>query len=187
MKKTIFPSLETDDPDGRLVRAALLNPAAFGDLYDRWLPAVYRYFYNRTRSQAAAEDLTSQLFLNVYQALPRYRHSGFFAAWLFRIAANIYKMDCRRSRRELPLNEALPLFSTSDPPTEILNQDESRRLQNLVAALSNDEQELLRLRYVAGLSFAEIAQILNKRDETVKKSLYRLQARLSDLLEKQDE
>ena len=183
LKIPLFPPVTPDDSDGRLALAACSDPSAFSELYQRWVAVVYRYFYHRTRYQAAAEDLTSQLFLAVYQALPRYQHRGHFAAWLFTIAGNLFNQYLRQSRRELPLHEDLPLPSPSDPLAEAINLDEIRRLQVLVKDLPEREQELIRLRYVAALSFADIARVLNKREDTVKKSLYRLQARLQSLLE----
>lgn len=66
---------------------------------------------------------------------------------------------------------------------QVIQGEELTRLRSLISELDLDEQELIRLRYVAELSFAEMAELLGRREEAVKKSLYRLQARLKDQME----
>jgi RNA polymerase sigma-70 factor (ECF subfamily) len=175
------------DEDAELVLAAQKNPALFVELYNRWAVHVYQYFYHRTGEMSSAEDLTSQLFLAAYQVLSRYRHHGHFPAWLFTIARNLAKEHYRKRGREVSLELAQSLASPSDPSAEFARTDEIQRLIELVRSLPEDEQELIRLRYVAELSFADIAVVLNKREDAVKKSLYRLQARLQILLEQNHE
>ncbi len=175
------------DEDAELVLAAQQNPALFIVIYNRWAVPIYQYFYHRTGEMSNAEDLTSQLFLAAYQALPRYRHRGHFPAWLFTIARNLAKEHYRKQGREVSLELARNLASSSNPPAEHGQSDEIRRLVQLVRSLPEEEQELIRLRYVAELSFADMATVLSKREDAVKKSLYRLQARLQRLLEQDDD
>lgn len=171
----------TDD-DSELILAAQKNPVRFQALYDRWAVPIYQYFYHRTGEMASAEDLTSQLFLAAYQALPRYQHRGHFAAWLFTIARNLAREHYRKTGREVPLEMAQNLASPSDPAVEFSQEDEIQQLVQLVHSLPEEEQELIRLRYVANLSFADMTIVLGKREDAVKKSLYRLQARLQSAL-----
>lgn len=169
--------------ESELIRAAQKDPVRFQALYDRWAVPAYQYFYHRTAEMASAEDLTSQLFLAALQALPRYKHRGHFAAWLFTIARNLVKEHYRKMGREVPLEVAQALASPSDPAAEFSQEDEIHRLVRLVRSLPQEEQELIRLRYVANLSFADMAILLGKRQDAVKKSLYRLQARLHAVLQ----
>jgi RNA polymerase sigma-70 factor, ECF subfamily len=175
------------DEDTQLVLAAQKNPVLFQALYTRWAIPVYQYFFHRTGEISSAEDLTSQLFLVVYKSLPRYQHRGHFAAWLFTIARNLSKEHYRKQRREVPLEMAQRLASPSDPSSEFAQTDEIRHLIQLIQSLPEDEQELIRLRYVVDLNFADMAIILRKREDAVKKSLYRLQTRLKSQLEKTHE
>jgi RNA polymerase sigma-70 factor (ECF subfamily) len=178
----VMPALSQDD-EARLVKAAQKNPALFREIYDRWAVPVYRYFYFRTRERSSAEDLTSQLFLKAYEALPRYRHRGHFAAWLFAIARNLMWEHFRKKRREVPLADAGQVVGESNPLAEVSQADEIEQLRDLIRSLPEDEQELIHLRYVTELRFADIALLLGRREDAVKKSLYRLQARLKSLLE----
>lgn len=170
------------DQDGNLVQAAQKDLALFRLIYDRWAVRIYQYFYFHTSDPAGAEDLTSQLFLSALQSLPRYQHRGHFAAWLFAIARNLSKEYYRKHRREVPLEAASGLRSSSDPVDEVARMDEIARLRLLVQSLPEEERELIRLRYVAELSFPDMAIVLKKREDAVKKSLYRLQSRLQHVL-----
>ncbi len=172
-----------EDDDASLIAAAQRDPLLFEPIYTRWAAPIYRYFSFRTANQADAEDLTSQLFLTALQALPRYQHQGHFAAWLFTIARNLSHEFHRKTSREIPLEHARAIEAPSDPPGEAAQANEIRALRKLIYGLPEEDQELIRLRYVAELSFADMALVLGKREDAVKKSLYRLQARLQSLLE----
>jgi RNA polymerase sigma-70 factor (ECF subfamily) len=182
-----IPNDNHSDEDASLISDAQKDPAAFRAIYERWAVPVYQYFFYRTGNIADAEDLTSQLFLSVYQSLPRYQHRGHFAAWLFTIARNLVRKDYRKQNREDSLETVQPLTSTSDPPEEYALAEEIEHLKRLVQSLSKEERELIRLRYAAGLSFADIAIVLHKREDAVKKSLYRLQAQLQNLMEQNND
>ncbi len=171
------------DKDGELALAAQQDPAIFQSIYDRWAIRIYQYFYFHTNDPVYAEDLTSQLFLSALQALPRYQHRGHFAAWLFAIARNLSKEYFRKAHREISLDAASGLPTSPDPSDEIAQMDEIAQLRRLVRSLPEEEQELIRLRYVAELTFADMAIVLKKREDAVKKSLYRLQARLQSVLQ----
>ena len=157
----------------------------FGQLYDRYVTPVYRCIYSRVDSIPEAEDLTAQTFLAALEALPRYRERGTFAAWLFQIARSKLMDHFRRTRSHLSLEQVDEDPLADDPLACAIAADELSTLKVLIAALSIDERELLRLRYVADLSFAEMAVMLHKREDAVKKSLYRLLARLNQKLEGQ--
>src|SRR3990172_10111917 len=74
------------DEESILAAARRRDAAAIAQLYQRYVRPIYRYLYSRVGNSADAEDLTSQTFLSALEGLPRYRHKGRFAAWLFTIA-----------------------------------------------------------------------------------------------------
>jgi RNA polymerase sigma-70 factor, ECF subfamily len=178
---------QTNRIEDDLARAALRDPAAFQRLYDLWMLRVYRYLYTQTGSAADAEDLTSAVFLAAYQALPRYRPQGQFGAWLFTIARNQVRSQGRKRGREVDLELAGSLSDGADLQVDADRQDEVLQLRHMLQSLPADDQELIRLRYTAGLSFAEMASVLNRKVDAVKKSLYRLQARLQHQWEEQND
>lgn len=89
----------------------------------------------------------------------------------------------RGSRREVGLQAAERIKATHDALGQVIQDEELNRLNALVYELTEEEQDLIRLRYIADLSFAEMADLLGKREDAVKKSVYRLLARLKSQME----
>lgn len=166
-----------------LVKNAKDDPCAFGRLYDIYVQPVYRYLYSRVGTTHDAEDLTSQTFLAALEHLPRYRERGQFAAWLFRIARSKLMDHFRGNRYEVELEAAERSVSGGDALVQVIQGEEIKRIQSLIGNLNTEEQDLIRLRYVAELTFGEMADLLGKREEAVKQSVYRLLARLKSQME----
>ena len=173
----------TNDDLSALIVAAQEDPAAFGRLYDRYVQPIYRYLYSRLGDVSLAEDVTSQTFITAYESLPKYRERGQFSAWLFRIAQSKMNDHFRRNRREVRLEAAGELFEREDSLGALIRAEELSQVRFLIKKLNPEEQDLLRLRYVAELSFGEIAELLGKREDAVKKSVYRLLERLKGQME----
>jgi RNA polymerase sigma-70 factor, ECF subfamily len=173
---------EAVDEDAASVAESKSNPAAFSVLYDRYVEKIYRYHYYRTGSVPEAEDLTSQTFLAALEALPRYQHQGNFAAWLFRIARGKAIDTFRRQQKQTPLDDSY-VAESGDMLAQVACSDEIAHLSALIRTLDEDQQELIRLRYTAGLPFAQIAVVLDSNENTIKKSLYRVLARLQSQME----
>ncbi len=182
--KSIMRRSQITQEDTESVAKSKENPSEFSTLYDRYVQSIYRYLYYRTGSAAEAEDLTSQTFLSALEALPHYQHQGTFGAWLFRIARGKVIDYVRRQKNQLPLEDVYPAES-ADLLAQLAHADEVASLSALIHQLDEDEQELIRLRYTAGLPFAQIAAVLGSNENTVKKSLYRVMARLQSQLEDQ--
>lgn len=171
------PVGDTDEAD--LVRLAQEDPSTFAALYQLYLSRVYNYVRARLASEEEAADLTQQIFLQALNALPAYQARGTpFAAWLFQIARNAV-IDHYRRRKRFVSWDALPgMFHTPPGQEEIdallIHRERLARLKTLVARLAPFERELLALRFAAGLSSPEIAQVVGKSPAAVKKQLTRL-------------
>ena len=168
--------------DKRLVAEAKKDLRAFNALYIKYLQPVYRYALSRIGSRVEAEEAVSQTFLAALEAFPRYRDDGRFAAWLFSIARRKSADHFRRAKRTIELTDNFPAMD-KDLQVQVEQRDRKRLLANLVQALPEDEQELLRLRYAATLNFAEIGKLTNLTPDAAKKRLYRLLDRLHIQLE----
>ena len=166
-----------------LVAAAQKDPATFGRLYDRYVQPIYRYIFSRVGSTHEAQDITSQTFMAAYESLARYRERGQFAAWLFRIARSKMNDHFRRSKREVGFEAAGEILEREDALGTLIRAEELSRIRSIISHLNQEEQELIRLRYVADLSFVEMSDLLGRREDAVKKSVYRLLARLKSQLE----
>jgi RNA polymerase sigma-70 factor (ECF subfamily) len=181
------PSISLSATDDQLIDRARQDPCAFAGLYDRYLPSVFRYLYSKVSQPADAEDLTSQVFLAALEAFPKYRHRGYFKTWLLSIARRKAADYYRHSPPEISLDEASGLASANlNPLARAVYSDDLHSLAALVAQLPEEQRELLRLRFAAGLSFPEISRILNRKESAVKMALYRLLERLQIQLEAQD-
>lgn len=167
--------------DAALLEAARTDPAAFGAafdaLYRRYATRVYRYCYARTENAQAAEDLTAQTFIAALEGIGRYRGEGSVAAWFFGIAANVCKGYHRYRQRhpQAPLTAAAgrPDRETTDPEEHAHRQNILDCAQRVLPLLSEQRQEVLRLRFLAGLNTAETAAVMGKRRGAVRKLLSR--------------
>jgi RNA polymerase sigma factor (sigma-70 family) len=165
--------------DAVLVRAARRDPVAFAALYRRYVTPIYRYLYSRVGNAADAQDLTAQTFVAALEGLPGYHERGSFAAWLFTIAHNKAADHHRQQHPHLPLDEALDSPDDGENPLTCMMQAEAlQRLAALVAQLEEDKQELLRLRFTAGLTYCQIGTILGRSEGAVKMAMRRLLHRL---------
>jgi RNA polymerase sigma-70 factor (ECF subfamily) len=156
--------------DAALVKRARSDAEAFAVLYRRYLTPLYRYLYRRLGNEKDAEDLAAQVFTEALEGLAAYREHGRFASWLFTIAR----------RRLVDLYRQRTPDELDDPPDgapglqAALEQGETySHLSSLLRQLNEDQQELLRLRFSAGLEFAEMAAILGRSTGAVKMGFYR--------------
>src|SRR5450759_5910809 len=109
---------ETAKDDTVLVEAARCDPAAFTTLYRRYVTPVYRYLYKWVGSPVEAEDLTSQVFIEMLEGLVHYREQGHFAAWLFTIARRKAIAAYRCQHSNLPLDKAEEIPGSEEDPLE---------------------------------------------------------------------
>ncbi len=154
-----------------LVRQAVDgNQQAFTRLYDEHFDKVYRYMRFRVSNQAEAEDLTQEVFLKALQAIGSYKWRDVpFASWLFRIAHNqvIDHFRKQSKQKKAPLEEAAAV-SMEDPVAMAEQKSEIEELTSAVKELPSAQQEVISLRFIAGLPIAEVARTLGKSEGTVK-------------------
>ncbi len=163
-----------NDSDDALVLAARRDPACFATLYRRYASRVYRYLYGKVGNQAEAEDLTSQVFLEALKALPRYRPQGAFAAWLFTLARRRAIDLHRQDKGELPVDWLEETAGVEpEPLLQAIHSEDLRRLTLLYNRLGEEKQELIRLRYAAGLSYNEIGRILGTNQAAAGMAIHR--------------
>ena len=178
---------KADEPD-LVRRAAAGDRKALGTLYKRYVDGVYRFMYYRTRDPVVAEDLTADTFAAVIKSIPRYEERGLpFGAWLFRIARAQWVDYERRKEREkaVALNEEfLPELARLPSHEDVLSHV---YFASLLEHLTDEQQEVVLLRFVGGLSHAEIAEVIGSNANAVKAKLYRALQRLRAVLRKEGE
>jgi RNA polymerase sigma-70 factor (ECF subfamily) len=168
-------------------RAQDFDPGAFGEIYERYHSGVYKYIYYRVGDQPVAEDLTMEVFAKAMEAMDTYNYRGVpFSAWLYRIGSNLVVDHFRRQpvRPELALEDRL--VAHGDESSEKLESAFSHmELREALAELTDDQQQVIILKFVDGLSNYEVAQILGKTEGAVKSLQHRALASLGRVLGEQ--
>jgi RNA polymerase sigma-70 factor (ECF subfamily) len=168
----------TDDArqrsDAELVAAVLAGDAeAFGHLYERHVDAVARLVALRLPGADVVEDLTHEVFIKALHGLPGLREPDNFKAWLLSIARNSANNAWRRPEQEggAPLSERLPA-----PQNDIGEAETRLGILALLARatdLTDAQRDVLALRFGAGLSAREVADLVGRSPEAVKQLQYR--------------
>jgi RNA polymerase sigma-70 factor (ECF subfamily) len=164
-------------------------PDDFAGWYEAYRSPVYRYVRYRVASREVAEDVTSEVFLKALRAYGRYdpeRASP--KTWLLRIARNAITDHLRSLRRKGSLHVSLDRIPdlVADIPSQeerVVKQERIQRLLNGSQTLRSTDQEVLSLRYGAGLSNAEIAEHLDISNNAVAVRIHRALKRLKDAVQ----
>lgn len=147
------------------------NQDMFARLYDAYVEHIYRYIYFRVADNMLAEDITSQVFLNVWEKLKTYQvGQSLFMAWIYRIAHNAVIDHYRTKKAVISLDEVRPIeLSHTDEIDEKLDlQIQSQELRQALQELTEEQQQVLILKFVDGFSTTEIAQQLGKQQGAIR-------------------
>lgn len=165
--------LQALELDELAARAALGDRAAFERIYNLLVDDLYSYLRGQCRNETVAEDLVANVFLKAWRSAKGYRPSSHtFRRWIFTIARNEVRDYWRASQRTLPMVE----FDISDERHPEAESDpvETRRLvQQALATLTEEQRQVVVLRYFSNKSHEEIATILGKREGAVRAQLMR--------------
>jgi RNA polymerase sigma-70 factor (ECF subfamily) len=179
------PSAADED---RLIRAAQNGDRpSFAVLVEAYWDRLYRWLYHLTHDRHQAEDLAQETFLKAFAHLERFRAGTNFRAWLFRIGhnafANLHRGPCRRS---LPLPDDLP-DRDRGPLEQALSRESLADLAGAVERLPTDFRAALLLRVEEGLSFRQIADVLETTEETARWRVFKARQKLLAQLQSQRE
>ena len=160
---------------------------AFSELYMRHFDRIYRYAYYKTGHVTTAEDLTEKTFLKAWEAMGRYeQQSCGFLGWLYHIARNVVT-DHYRTQKDTVSLEALPvsleLVGGGTPEEMVARQEEVKRLQAAIAQLPDEQQQVVVLRFIEGISHADVAAIIGKSEGASRVVQCRALAALHDILD----
>ena len=174
----------SDIDDGTIERARAGDQQALAAVYDWYLPRVYRYILSRLGDVAEAEDLTEDIFLRMLGAIADYKRTSVpFSAWLFRIARNHLVSYYRKNgnRKADALQETMA-DSRHDPASIVETQLILGEVAEAVQRLPDAQRDVIALRFAVGLSIAETAQVLGKRQGNVKALQHKAVTRLQKIL-----
>ncbi len=176
------------DPDDQLIERTLRGDVrAFEGLVERHRDVVFRVAA-RVVGPEEAEDVSQDSFLRAFNRLAKFRHEASFRSWLLQITHNT-AVNARTRRRPLPVDSQLEQAEQSDPhdrtrqPAANLEQRErAQRLQLKLGSLRPSYRSLVVLRDLEGLSYDEIALVLEMPIGSVKGRLHRARGELIELL-----
>jgi RNA polymerase sigma-70 factor (ECF subfamily) len=167
--------LSLQQPDlGVLRKAQKGDERAFSVILRTYQVPVYNYVLRLVGDRALAEDLTQEVFLRVYQGLPKFSLRSKFTTWLFQVTKNRVLDELRASERRpraVVALEDVPPLEVVDAPMERLEAIDA--VWRAVEALNVDLKMALLLRDVVGLSYTEIADALEITLATVKWRIYK--------------
>ena len=181
-----FQSISLDLERETVDRARLGDQQALADLYDWYMPRVYRYAVARLGNTTEAEDLTEEVFLKMLGAIGSFRWRDVpFSSWLFRIAHNHVATHFRRTAQRGGSTTEIPLDlvdGRDDFAAGVEEQITLEEVRRAAALLPDAQRDVIALRFAVGLSIADTAKALGKREGNVKVLQHKAVARLQKLL-----
>jgi RNA polymerase sigma-70 factor, ECF subfamily len=161
----------------RLVDAAQAGDRdALEELYLIHFDRIYSYLHMTVGNRHDAEDLTTQTFLRMLESIGKFRwQSAPFSAWLFRIAHNLSMDHFRASRRWQPEEEVPepPGAEARSAEEEALHSIGRKSMLELIEGLSDEQRQVLTLKFVFSFSNGDVATILEKTEGAVKSLQHR--------------
>lgn len=190
-------SLDHTDGDFQLVaRAQRGDLGSYDELVTRHRGKIFAMIRNMIHQEADAWDLSQEVFIKAWQALPRFEAKAKFSTWLYRIAHNVV-YDWTRKRkvesagelndeifeRERIDSSSMTTPSGGDTPDETMSRSELRvKIEAALAKLSGDHREVVVLKDVQGLSYKEIADVMACSIGTVMSRLFYARQKLQTML-----
>lgn len=174
------------------------NSNAFGELYDRHAPRIYRFIFLKIANKNDTEDLLHEVFLAAWRTIGKYKEQENvpFTSWLYQIARNKIIDYYRQVKRNISLDEilkenALPTEFVSAAHHTIVNAlnatYEMQAIMNALGRLNDNQQNILILRYIEDLSPEEIGSVLKKTPGAVRLIQHRALKKLKTVIEQNNE
>jgi RNA polymerase sigma-70 factor (ECF subfamily) len=166
-----------------VIEAQKGNTEAFGDLYDNFFDAIYRYVYFKIEERYT-EDLVGTVFIKAWENIKRYKKTSGFKSWLFRIAHNTVIDHYRTHKEESELTENVADARVLHNPNIITEKKIiSQFVRKAISRLDDKYRQIVILKFINELDNAEIAQILNTTEANVRTLQFRALKKLRTIIE----
>ena len=169
-----------------LKRAQRGESEAFAVLYRDNVQAIFRYVFYRVSHAPLAEDLTGDVFIRALKGISSYQDQGKpFVAWLYRIAHDRVVDHYRQQKRqpETPLADDAELPVSSNMDASVLRRQAARALREAITELTDEQQQVIILRFIEGQRLEMVAQVMGKNANAIKQLQHRALAALARHLE----
>jgi len=166
-------SQNIDDPKILMKMAKEGDSGAFGRLYEMFFSPIYRYVYLRVRSRGDAEDLTQIIFLKVFQSVSDFEEKGKNPVSYFYAVARNAVIDYWRKKKEVNAGDTEEIFENIPSPKENIEKsiDENEivaTIRQAIKSLTDEQQEVIVLKFINDLSNKEIAELLGKNETAIR-------------------
>jgi len=163
---------------------------AFGELYSIYLAPIYRYVSYQVRDKMTSEDIVEEVFVKAWKAIGTCKgKSQTFSAWLYRIAHNHIVNTLRRMNKRVSLEsvemEIETLTEVTNPEQEVEAKLVRQELSEAMTCLSQNQRQVIILKFIEGLDNREIAQILGKKEGAIRVLQMRALSRLRQELNRE--
>ncbi len=157
---------------------------AFGILVAKYKNKMFYLAYSMTNNRETADDLSQEVFIKAYRALPRFKLGSKFSTWLYRIAVNTIKDFHRKHSgiERVSLDENIKVQDTELVKDEEEKQEKLKLIRESIQKLPEKQRIILTLRDIQGRAYSEIADILNISPGTVDSRLFRARKKLRKVM-----
>ncbi len=172
--------------EGIVDRAAVGDTEAFGRLYDIYADRIYRHVYYKTGNVEDARDLTHDVFIEAWRALPRYKRTKTpFLGWLFTICRHTV-IDYYRTKKDHGyLNNEIVMEDHEKTPGQLAEEQFTQQeVRRAILRLPEDQQQVILMSFIEGFEYSEIAAALNKSEGNIRVILHRALKRIREILGK---
>jgi RNA polymerase sigma-70 factor (ECF subfamily) len=160
------------------------NEAQLAELYEEYYGRIARYAYVHIGDRNDAEDIAGETFLKALKTLDSYQERGVpIQAWLFKIAHNLV-VDYLRKKTKIKIQsmDITPLADDEDPTMLVEKNIQLEKVKKAMKNLTDDQREVVGLRFLGGMTSREVAQVMNKNDGAVREMQRAAIERLRNIL-----
>ena len=177
------------EPETLIDRAVGGDTEAFGQLYDMYADRIYRHIYYRLSNKEDAKDLTQEVFLKAWKALPKYKKTGTpLLGWLFTISHNRIIDHYRTKKDHVNIDDKIVIEDRQKRPEELLEDQYTQQdIRRAILQLPEIQQQAILMSYIEGLEYSEIAATLKKSEGNVRVIIHRALKQMRDILGKVNE
>lgn len=180
----------SEDLNATIAAAREGDEQAWREIVELYSRRIFGLIYRQCSNAELSEEIVQLTFVKVAHKLCDYEEGGKFNAWIFRIAVNLLRDEMRRQKRQAkPTSfEVIPSYVSGytkeepSPDARMQSQEDAKLLDEAIEKLPEADQEIIYMRYTAGLSYAEIAESLDQPLGTVLARGHRALKKLKDML-----
>jgi len=160
------------------------DPEAFSELVRRHQHVIYNVAYRFMRDSNLADDMAQEAFLKAYRLLKGFRGDCSFSTWMYRVTCSVCltELNRRKRRAEVELQPKHDSLHSVDPPEDI---DMPEKIRRCVGKLPDRYAKIITLYYLKGISYEEIAQVMEIPMGTLKTWMFRARKQLRQVVEEE--